>query len=316
MKEERGWKLVPPEEVDLTPFHRKPDAPYRIGEGDTLEIVVLGYPEISRPQALVRPDGRITIPMLGDIEVAGLEPTEASRVVTEGLAPFLKRPTATVLVSQAQASRAMVLGMVRAPGSYVMRGPTRLRDLLAMAGGLVYRDREGSDPVAADLGRGALFRGEELVPVDFARLLVAGDRTQDVYVHPGDIVVLPPAREREVLVLGEVRGPRALSYRGGMTLLSALAQAGGFTPDARQGQVRVIRGSLAKPRVYLLDVVEILAAQRTDVALRPGDVVYVSPTPLAEWNRVLQQLLPSLQTLLTTRYLIEGTPRPLYDWGQ
>ena len=116
-------------------------------------------------------------------------------------------------------------------------------------------------------------------------------------------------------MLGEVRAPRALPYTRGLTLIGALTQGGGFSPDARQGQVRVIRGSLTQPRVYLLDVADMLAAQRSDVALRPGDIVYVSATPLAEWNRVLMAITPTIQTLLTTRYLIEGTPRPLYDWG-
>ena len=122
--------------------------------------------------------------------------------------------------------------------------------------------------------------------------------------------------EQDVIVLGEVGVPGTVRYSPNLTLLGALSQTGGLGPDARSGQIRVIRGSLSVPRVFLVDVNDMLSGHRTDVPLRPGDIVFVTTTALADWNRVIQQLLPTLRALLTTRYLIEGAPGPIYEIGR
>lgn len=301
------------EMVDLAPFRVPPDAPYVIGAGDVLEIAVIGYPESSRGGVLVRPDGRIGVPLVGDVLAAGRTPTDVAAELTESLGRYLKGPVVGVLVQEARNARVLVLGMVRSPGAFVLTGPTRLLEILALAGGLAYRDELGAEPVIADLTRATLIRGDKLVPVDFRRLLLGGDSDQNVYVEAGDVVHLPPLLERDVLVLGEVQGPTVIRYSRQLTLATALARAGGVTQEARTGAVRVIRGSLAKPRVYLVDVDDIFAAQRPDVPLLPGDIVYVTTTAIADWNRLLEQILPTIQAALTTRYLIEGTPRPLFD---
>ena len=310
------FQLVPTDDFDLAPYRMVPDFHYTIGAGDVLELVVIGYPEMSRGGVLVRPDGRIGVPLLGDVVVAGLTPEAAGKMLTEHLGTYLKGPFVTVLVQQAQNAKVLVLGRVANPGSFVLQGPTKLLEMLARAGGLAYRDEVGSEPIVADLGRATVMRGDRVIPVDFTRLLVGGDQDQNVYLEPGDIIHLPPLHERDVLVLGEVQSPTVLRYDTHLSIASALARAGGVTVDARTGAVRVIRGSLARPRVYLVDVDDVFAAQRMDVPLMPGDIVYVTTTAIADWNRLLQQIMPTVQALLTTRYLIEGTPRPLYELGQ
>jgi len=245
-----------------------------------------------------------------------MQPEEVSRLLTKELSTYLKGPLVTILVQTAQSSRVLVMGAVGRPGEFVLNGPARLLDVLARAGGLSYRDTTGQHPVIADLGRATVMRGRRLIPVDFSKLLLSGDVSQNVYLEAGDVVHLPPLYEKDVMVLGEVAVPGTVRYSPHLTLLTALSQVGGLGEDARSGQVRVIRGSLSVPRVFLVDVDDMFGGHRTDVPLRPGDVVFVTTTALADWNRVIEQLLPTLRALLTTRYLIEGAPSPLWELGQ
>lgn len=299
----RFEQMSHPDPPDLTPLRSPDAAAYRIGPGDRLEVEVPSAPEMNRTGLLVRPDGRATLPLIGDVKLSGLTTEEAAKAISAGLAHYLRRSDVTVGIGEAQGARLLVLGAAATPGTFALRGPTTLLEALAEAGGVAGAN-SGTAP-AADLERSYLLREGRIVPVRIDRLL-AGDMTQNIYVRGGDMLYLQPAAAGEVFVLGQVQSPGVIPADSSLTLIKALSVAGGVTKDAKDSAVRIIRGSLIEPRIYLVDSQDITAGLRRDVHLLPGDIVFVTTTELADWNYILGQITPTLQSALSARYLIEG----------
>lgn len=283
---------------------RVPDtAEYLIGAGDRLELEVPSAPELNRTSLLVRPDGRVTLPLIGDAKVSGLTPTQAGALISGEMTRFLRRGTVVIGLGEAQGARLLVLGAAANPGAFPLRGPTTLLEAVAAAGGVAGAG-SGTAPVA-DLQRSYLMRDGRIVPVRIDRLL-AGDMTQNIYVRGGDMLYLQPSATGEVFVLGQVQSPRVVPADSSLTLLKALTLAGGVTRDAKDGSVRIIRGSLLEPKVYLVDSQDMTAGLRRDVRLLPGDIVFVTTTEISDWNYLLSQITPTLQAALSARYVVEG----------
>lgn len=299
----RFEQMATPAAPDLAPLRQPDVAAYHISPGDRLELEVPSAPELNRSGLLVRPDGRATLPLVGDVALSGLTPEQAAGAISAALAKYLRRSDVTVGVVEAQGARLLVLGAAASPGAFPLRGPTTLLEALAEAGG-VAGGESGASP-AADLERSYLLRDGRIVPVRIDRLL-AGDMAQNVYVRGGDMLYLQPAASGEVFVLGQVGSPGVVPADSSLTLVKALALSGGVTRDAKDSAVRIIRGSLIEPRIYLVDSQDITAGLRRDVRLLPGDIVFVTTTELSDWNYLLGQITPTLQSALSARYLIEG----------
>jgi polysaccharide export outer membrane protein len=121
-----------------------------------------------------------------------------------------------------------------------------------------------------------------------------GDPLHNVRVRPGDLVFVPPSRGQRISVLGEVRSATSIPYYRGLRLTEAMARAGGATDDADNGDVRVIRGPLSKPKVYTASIKALRNGDGHDVLLEPGDVVYVTEHWFASVTNVVQRLTPAL----------------------
>lgn len=294
---------TPPAEVDLTPYLDPVVPEYRIGPGDRVSVDVAGQAALNREALLVRPDGKITLYVLEDVHVAGKTPREAARDMEKLLVELVPDPHVIVTLVEARSQRFMILGAVQRPGVYPLEGPLSLLEALATAGGLVV---DAMGRAAGDMERASLMRSGSVVPLRFQRLL-GGDPQQNVWIRPGDLVFVPPFTAGEVFVLGEVGSPAVVEHRGTLTLMQALAQAGWVTPEGKESAVRVIRGSLVDPKVYVVDAEDIGAGKRRDVLLAPGDIVFVTTTEVADWNAIMDAIGPTLQAAVSARYLIEGT---------
>ncbi|MFT3915485.1 MAG: polysaccharide biosynthesis/export family protein [Anaeromyxobacteraceae bacterium] len=112
----------------------RPDAEYRIGREDVLEVVVWHEPELTRVVP-VRPDGRISLPLAGEVEAAGMTPSELQARLTKSLSPFVQDAAVAVLVREVNAARVFVLGEVAHPGGFPLRGPLTVVQAIALAGG-------------------------------------------------------------------------------------------------------------------------------------------------------------------------------------
>ena len=112
---------------------------YRIGPEDVLEIDVWSRPELSR-KVPVRPDGRISLPLLNDVQTSGLTPMELRDILLAKLAEYVTAPEVSVIVTEIRSFRVSVLGEVARPGRFELKSQVRLVDALAMAGGLTQFD--------------------------------------------------------------------------------------------------------------------------------------------------------------------------------
>ncbi len=163
---------------------RKPD--YRIGPADVLAISVWRHPELSE-QIPVRPDGRITLPLIGDLEASGKTPHQLAQVITGKLAVYLAQPRVTVALDAVHSRSFNVLGRVIHPGAFHLDRPLRVLDALAMAGGFApFAHKDDLYILRAD-GRGRLKR----LPVNYGALILGSPQARDWRLRPGDTVVVP-----------------------------------------------------------------------------------------------------------------------------
>jgi polysaccharide biosynthesis/export protein len=146
-------------------------------------------------------------------------------------------------------------------------------------------------------------RDGRIVPVDFQSLLRGGDLSQNVYLQPGDFVYVPSLRSAQVHVLGAVLQPRSERMTGAMTVVQAIALAGGTVPTACLPNVAILRGSLTHPQIAIVAVNDVLHGKAPDVRLEPGDIVFVPYKP----DRVLVRYVNLiLDTFVRTVGVNEG----------
>lgn len=271
-----------------------PTQPYTLGPGDKVEITVIGEPT-SRITTVVGPDGRIYFNLLNGIDVWGLTLDEARARLEDGLAKYLKeRPQLSLVLRDVESKQIWILGRVQAPGVYPLATPMTLLEAMSRAGGTIslsaFRQEEasGASDELADLRRSFILRDGRRLPVDFVRLLQQGDLSQNVYLQAGDFVYLPTASTKEVYVLGAVTQPRAVPYREGLTVAGAVASVYGTITGAYMHHVTVVRGSLQHPEVAVVDYKNVLRGDAPDLALKPGDIVYVPFSPYRYLYRYAQ----------------------------
>ncbi len=213
-------------------------ASYVVGPGDVLDVFVLDQPDVSRTTT-VQPDGRFTMPLLGDLDVAGKTISEIQSLITERLSrEFLVNPRVEVRVREFSSQFALVLGEVVNPGRRALRGNTRLIDLLIESGG--FRP-SASGEVLVQRTEGVFPNGTKTVRFRLGRAsgLNEADRLNaELVLKNGDIVTAAP--RFYVTVDGEVSRPGRILVETDLTLLGVIAESGGLSKFA-SSKVRIIR---------------------------------------------------------------------------
>lgn len=204
-----------------------------LGVGDVVKITVFQNPDMTT-EARISEAGTITFPLLGSVRVAGLSPAQAESAIAEGLKKggYVVQPQVNVFLVQLRSRQVPVLGQVNKPGKYALEeSSTKLTDLLALAGGTT-----GSDTVTVMKKNGAGYRKIE---VDLPELFLKGDLSSDLQVTNGDIVYVqrPPV----FYVYGEVARPGVYRLERKMTVMQALATAGGLTPRGTDRDIGITR---------------------------------------------------------------------------
>ena len=264
---------------------KPPTAPFTLGPGDRLEIELVDD-LTSRTIATVGPDGKIYFSLLPGIDVWGLTLPQAQARLEKELTQFYKQqPRVALTLRGVESRRVWLLGRLQAPGVYYMTNSPTLLEGVALAGGtLSYagtRDLSASATTdeIADLRRSFIIRKGHILPIDFERLISQGDLSQNIYLEPDDFIYFPPATARQVYVIGAVGQPRAVPYRDGMSMVSAIADSFGTVKDAYLSHVAVVRGSLSEPRIALVNYRDVIKGAAEDVVLEPNDIVYVPYSP-------------------------------------
>ena len=272
---------------------------FLMGRGDILAISVYGEPDLNLGDIPIRMDGKISFPLVGDVDAAGLTVDQLKEDLTEKLKEFILNPKVSVIVKQFTSLSYTVAGEVARPGTFPLVTDMSLTQAIATAGGLKKGNFRATTVELADLSHAFISRKNQVLPVDFVQLLRNGDMRFDVPLMPGDYVFIPSGLAQEVYILGEVAGPDLFAFSEGFTVSTALSQARGFTPDADITRIHVVRGSLANTELYVLNMEDVLDGKSKDILLEPGDIIYVPPTGLTKWARMVDKFMPTIQALQT-----------------
>jgi len=242
---------------------------YIIGTADVLAISILDNKELDTVVS-VNPGGKITVPLLGDVQAAGLTVSELTQQLTKSFAEKVKSPQVTVTPREVNSYRIYFLGRVGKPGIQTSKSEVTLLQALSMAGGA----QEG-----ADLSLAYVARGRERLPVDFVKLLRFGDLSQNITLDPDDTVVIPDNPQNVIYVTGEVKQPGMLPFvkERDWTALKAVLAVGGFTQFAAKGRASLIREEAGKRAIIPIDFNDLMRNPEAgkDVPMKPGDILIV-----------------------------------------
>ena len=159
---------------------------YRVGPGDKLRIEVYKDTQLSQ-SVQVRPDGKITLPLIGDLEASNRTPLELRDTITTSLKDYITNPTVTVIVVEALASQIYVMGEVTHPGTMQLHGPTTILQALAMAGG--FKEFANTKDVKVLRPRNGSNSSMETIRFNYKDVL-NGD-AKPFYLRSGDTVIVP-----------------------------------------------------------------------------------------------------------------------------
>jgi polysaccharide export outer membrane protein len=174
--------------ASTAPFFAEEKMSYTIGPADVLEISVWQHPELDRT-VTVRPDGKISFSLIGDVDTTGLTPAELDEVVTQRLSQYVQNPEVTVIVTDIKSRhrQIVVLGQVARPGAYPMGESSTVLEAIAEAGG--YTERAALRSVT--ISRKSEANNPKVIKLNLKEVIVKGDRSKDVILEPGDVVYLP-----------------------------------------------------------------------------------------------------------------------------
>jgi polysaccharide export outer membrane protein len=277
----------------LEKFNAGEEDDYTLGRGDEITIEVWDHPDLSGKQT-IGPDGRITLSQLGALVVSGLTRDGAARAIGEKYSGFYISPVVTVRVDRYTSNHVFVLGRVMKPGALDFETTPTLLEAITRAGGLPVG---GAGAEKAALGRCAIFRGrDKIVWIELKELLKGNDLALNIRLRRNDTVYIPDSDDQLVYVLGEVHSPGAFRLTPNMTVLDALALAGGPTRDSGK-KYHVIRPSQKLEREVSLDD---LLKPRPEVnfSMSEGDIVYIPRRGLATLGYVLEKLSPFTSLML------------------
>jgi len=163
-----------------------PSSRYVIGPGDVLAINVWKEPEASLPSVVVRPDGFISVPMVKEVEAAGLTPIELEKQLSTKFAHFFREADISVIVKEVHSEKVYMIGAVKKEGPITVKAPLTVLQAVAEAGGLTdYAKRSKIYILRRENGN------EVRLPFDYSAVIQGKRSEQNIVLLPGDTVVVP-----------------------------------------------------------------------------------------------------------------------------
>jgi polysaccharide biosynthesis/export protein len=154
---------------------------YVIGAEDVLSVKVWREPDFTAPYG-VRPDGKITLPLVGDLQAAGLTPQRLAEQLEQALSEYINKPDVTVTIQQVNSKKFFITGEINRPGEYPLVTPTRIFDALSNAGG--FRDFANKKKII-------LIRGPDRYRFNYQDILKGKNLGQNIFLENGDTLVVP-----------------------------------------------------------------------------------------------------------------------------
>jgi polysaccharide export outer membrane protein len=235
---------------------------YLVGSQDVLKISVYEHPDLETT-VRVSEDGRITFPLIGDLEVKNLSVQQIEKKIASRLSDgIIPNPQVTVFIEQFKGTRVTVMGEVTKPGQYEITGPTSVVEAISMALGMT--ENAGHTIMLFKKDSATQNPGYKRIAIDVDRLFKEGDLSLNVQLQNGDIIYVP--KIDFFYIYGEVNRPGIYRIEKGLTVKRAISLAGGFTPKASKGRIEITRRHEGKDIVKKADINE---------SVKPDDTLMV-----------------------------------------
>lgn len=287
----------------LIAIANEPEPEYLINAGDELRITVYNNSDLSQ-QVLVTPDGCIGFVHVGQIKLAGMTPAAAARKLEKALDGFIKAPAVGVSPLRVASETVAIVGGVRSPGVFVIHNGMRLADLYATCGGSACRAFDGHWLDVADLVHSVFRRNGQVIPIDFRRAIEDCDPVDNIKLRKGDYIYIAVRSEKMVCVIGDVARPHKRIWDNNLGLLEILTTSG-WTRETYYPWVVIIRGGVADPTMYRVNVDAILTGRAANVMTEAGDVIYIPKDDISEYNVFVRKIMPSFS-------LLNSITQPIY----
>ncbi|MFO7735254.1 MAG: polysaccharide biosynthesis/export family protein [bacterium] len=274
---------------------------YRMGIGDEIKITIYGNPQdSSQATALgeifghaIDETGRINVPLVKKVYVNGLTRDEATEKLSKLYSKYVIDPHIMLDVVKYESQFYYIIGNLRNAGKHPIKLNTNLLEAVTEM-----------VPVHQDTGSIQfvyLRRGDKVLPISINDLATGEKDFSKYYLKDGDTFYVPHPSANRAYILGEVKNPGAFEIKSSSySMMDLLADAGGLVePHADKGRIYLVRQTADKHFLAQLSFEDIFTGKAGDLRLAPGDRVLVSPTALTNYNRIIQQLLPTFQMLYT-----------------
>jgi capsular exopolysaccharide synthesis family protein len=214
---------------------------YKIGTDDVLHVIVWDNKDLEQT-VIVRPDGKISFPLAGEIQAKDLTVPQLTEALTRRLSTAVKNPNVSVMVKEIRSYRVHFVGRIAKPGVYPIKAGTPLLQALTLAGG---------PSENADLPAAYIIRDEKTIPIDLRKLIQDGDLSKNIKLEREDTIVVPEIAtgsnpqeilDRRIYVLRKVAKPGVYTLKLDVPILHALFLAGGVAENGDLASAFVIRG--------------------------------------------------------------------------
>jgi len=261
-----------------------PQRKFVLGPEDIIEISVWGNKEFAGDLP-VRPDGKISIPLIGDVKVEKLTPTQVKNLVTQKLRKFITDASVTVFVKEINSINISIAGAVNLPGTYKVNRPITLLHLFSLSQG--FTDK-------ADLKNSFLLRKGKKMDIDLYALVRKGVISQNVWLMPNDLIFIKDNFENRVNVAGEVIEPQVITFQDELTVLSAILIAKGLTDKADLKNSFLLR----KGKKMDIDFYALVknGAISQNIWLMPNDLIFIKDNFVNRINVIGEVIEPQVIT--------------------
>lgn len=217
---------------------------YTIGQGDVLDINVYENEDLSTT-VRVSSDSTIRVPLLGEISVKNLTVSQVSAKIETLLADgYLVNPQVDVFISEHRSKKAIILGQIRNPGQYELRGKITFLEFISKAGGLTAE--AGSTATIKRISSAG--KNKDRIVLDLEKLIKQGDTSLNIAIQDNDSIYI--AKAKTYYVSGEVKKPDSYKFESDLTVIKAITMAGGFSKIAAKNKVQIIRKVNNEKRIF------------------------------------------------------------------
>lgn len=304
-----------PEEVEteLKRIAEMPIPPYTIQPGDAFRIKVYGEEDLtdgsSTANTMVTPDGYVVLTLLGPVFVKDLSIVDATEKVTKAYEKFVRYPQVALIPVRINGKKVSIFGAVNKPGTYMVTDNMRISDIFADAGGASTGLMDGTVKELANIPGSYIIRNGAILPVNFTEAIYKGNPLHNIKVFPEDIIYIAQKENSRVTLMGEVKNPRQINWEANMTLIDAIAQAGGLTDEHWKNVLILRKTKEADPgtelKVYKVNINDLYAGRGRNFTVAAEDIIYAPKDAISEYNVFIKKLLPTAQ-------LINAFTSPIY----